>query len=579
MTPSGAELARCAAVFAVADPPRAGTMAFWAQDGALPELGTPGVLRLAVPEERTVPVRRLAVAGAIPALLGAARDPGASATVAFWGAATAIALDLVARGRLLPGVTADEHDAWRVGPLDTADVDRLQALAAAMPADARALPIPDSAPPLLPDAYGLIRAYLDAVADAFVRSPAAAAAAGAPVFAAPAVQHVPELRRWAAETAAGLDAGVRISLRIEAPEEWTGGEPFRAVVQLHSLANPTLVTDAAALWATRDSALWATGDSDLGADGGHHEFGPRAPIDAMLAVRRAALAWAPLDRLLHAAVPDQVELGDDEIQELLGSASERLAAAGVAVHWPRDLVRDLTASAVVSGTDAPPSDLESFFGGDAVFAFDWQLALGGAPLTGEELDRLAEAHRPVVRLRDQWTLIDPELARKARERQLKPLTAIDALSVALAGSTEIDGERVQVAANGWLEGLRQRLADPDAESPEQQPAALAATLRDYQLRGLRWLARMTSLGLGGCLADDMGLGKTITLIALHLHRQAGGVTGPTLVVCPASLLGNWEREIHRFAPGTPVQRFHGAKRSLADVPETVSSSPPTARCA
>ena len=238
MTPdrqdAATDLARCAAVFAAADPPRAGTIALWAgPDGAaaLPEIGTPGVLRLAVPEERTVPVRRLAIAGAIPALLRAAREPSASPAVAFWGAATAIALDLVARGRLLPGVSPDGHDAWRVGPLDAADVVRLKALAGAMPAEACALPIPDSTPPLLPDPYGLIRAYLDAVADAFVRSPAAAAAAGGPVFAAPAVQHVPDLRRWAAETAAGLDAGVRVSLRIEAPEEWTGGEPFRAVVQ------------------------------------------------------------------------------------------------------------------------------------------------------------------------------------------------------------------------------------------------------------------------------------------------------------------------------------------------------------
>lgn len=71
---------------------------------------------------------------------------------------------------------------------------------------------------------------------------------------------------------------------------------------------------------------------------------------------------------------------------------------------------------------------------------------------------------------------------------------------------------------------------------------------------------MTSLGLGGCLADDMGLGKTITVIALHLKRAR---TEPTLVVCPASLLGNWQREINRFAPGVPVRRFHGPDRSLA----------------
>ncbi|CAM5455155.1 Superfamily II DNA or RNA helicase OS=Streptomyces albaduncus OX=68172 GN=FHS32_002125 PE=4 SV=1 [Streptomyces griseoloalbus] len=97
----------------------------------------------------------------------------------------------------------------------------------------------------------------------------------------------------------------------------------------------------------------------------------------------------------------------------------------------------------------------------------------------------------------------------------------------------------------------------------EQPARLTATLRDYQLRGLRWMDRMTSLGLGGCLADDMGLGKTIQLISLHLLRQERREDrGPTLVVCPASLLGNWEREVGRFAPGTPVRRFHGPGRTL-----------------
>ena len=106
-----------------------------------------------------------------------------------------------------------------------------------------------------------------------------------------------------------------------------------------------------------------------------------------------------------------------------------------------------------------------------------------------------------------------------------------------------------------------------------QPRALVAVLRPYQLRGLAWLAGMTELGLGGCLADDMGLGKTVQVIALHLHRMQNrevpravsgrdeelvasvkaseamtSVAPPMLVVCPTSLLGNWEREVRRFAP-------------------------------
>jgi SNF2 family DNA or RNA helicase len=88
-------------------------------------------------------------------------------------------------------------------------------------------------------------------------------------------------------------------------------------------------------------------------------------------------------------------------------------------------------------------------------------------------------------------------------------------------------------------------------------------MRPYQKDGFDFLCHLTELKLGGILADDMGLGKTITLIALHLHRQSDvSSAGPTLVLCPASLMGNWQREIEKFAPGVPVRRFHGARRGL-----------------
>ncbi|MFI6289193.1 DEAD/DEAH box helicase [Streptomyces sp. NPDC051018] len=561
----------------------------------------------------TVPALVMPVRDALPSLTRARLDTDASPAVAFWGSAAVLALQLVARGLLLPGLSPSDHDAWRVGPLTPEDVERIRTLAASMPPAAHCVPLgaqpaisPDTraadgteperdGPVLLPEPERLLRSFLDAVADCLPRSPAAPIAAGGPAFAAREPMRLPARRAWAADIAAGHDAGVRLSLRIEltgtgagdvlseyadngtgpagtgtgrlgADAQDTPGEAapgFRAVLQMHSVSDPGVIADAADVWA---------GGGRKAAPGAG--FGPRARLDALLALRRAARAWTPLTPLLQAAVPDAVELVDEETAELLGDAGRALATSGMQIHWPRQLAHRLTARAVIgppgddSGT-ADESGLPSFLSADALLAFNWSFALGGRQLTRTELDRLAEANRPLVRLRDQWVLVDPEEVGRARASRDRKLSPMEALGAVLTGSAEVDGRRVDVGASGWVARLRDRLADPEGGAQEiGPPAALAATLRDYQLRGLNWLNRMTSLGLGGCLADDMGLGKTITLIALHLHRQTDpSAAGPTLVVCPTSLMGNWQREIEKFAPGTAVRRFHGASRDLEGLGE------------
>ncbi|MER7480753.1 DEAD/DEAH box helicase [Streptomyces sp. NPDC126510] len=572
-SPDHSELAFCRSVFLPGDPARTGSVAFWRPDGAplpVPVSASVTELTVAVPHDggvgqTSLPAVLVPVRTALPVLTRARADGQGHRSTVFWGAAALHALHLVARGLLLPGLSAGDHDAWRTGPLRAQDIEAVRRLAAAMPPEAHAVPLDGTRPLRLPHPEQLLRAFLDAVTDTLPRSPAAPLVTGGPAYASREPVRLPEQRAWAADIAAGHDAGVRLSLRIEADgltdsADDGAGVTFRAVPQVHSVSDPALVADAADVWAGAPAEA----------------FGPRARMDALLALRRAARAWAPLTPLLSAAVPDAAELADEEVTELLGAGARALSAAGIDVHWPKGLSRELSTRAEVGPFDgendgepesgASLATMPSFLSADALLAFTWSFALGDRRLDREELDRLAEAKRPVVRLRDQWVLIDPQEARLAGSRQDRRVAPVDALGAALTGWAEVEGRRVEVRPTGWLAELRERLASLEGQQPVEQPAALAATLRDYQRRGLNWLASMTSLGLGCCLADDMGLGKTITLIALHLHRQSDARSaGPTLVVCPTSLMGNWQREIERFAPGTPVRRFHGARRGLDDL--------------
>jgi superfamily II DNA or RNA helicase len=530
------------ATFVPADPPRAGALAVWG-DGQGPD-----ELELVLPvgggaRRRRVRGRLLPLASALPALLAAAAG-GASPSVAAWSAAAATGVGLVARGRLLPAVSPDGYGAWRVGPLDAADLDWLRRLAAAMPPQGHALPVGRRRPLRLRSPEGLVRELWDAIADTLVRTPAAVHASGAPAFAAVEPVPVGELAGWLAETRQGLDTGAQVQLRVELPPK-EEEEPFAAVVQLRSAADPSLVVDAGELWRAPAAVL--------------ARLGERAETDLLLALRRGARAWPPLAPLLRSAAPTEVSLDEEQLAELLETGAEALGGAGIEVLWPAELLGEGLDVRATVASPAPAGAAQPTFRLEALLRFDWQVTVGGEVLTAEEVAALAEAKRPLVRLRGRWVRVNRELLERLRRRRGPRITAAEALAAALTGSLVVDGERVEFHA-GALADLVDRLAGA-GRAAVAPPGDLRATLRPYQRRGLAWLAQMCELGLGGCLADDMGLGKTVQVIALHLHRRPLAA-GPTLVVCPTSLLGNWQRELTRFAPDVPVRRYHGGGRHL-----------------
>ncbi|WMX48897.1 DEAD/DEAH box helicase [Streptomyces roseicoloratus] len=476
-------------------------------------------------------------------------DVGVHPSLAGWAAVARRALELLGEGRLYPALTSDTYTTWRFGPPGARGKRDLDALAAALPPYAHNLPVPpaDDRMVRIAEPAVLVREFCDALADTLPRTPAAGWAVPGNPYADRATALHPRLAEWAAEAAVERAAQVGVELRVEPPAGRR--RTFQAVLQLRTAADPSLVLDAAELWADPGRA--------------QHLLGPHTETETLLALRRAARAWQPLTRLLAEAAPSALRLDDEEATELLGDATDALRAVGVRVHWPRELVKALEARAEIGAATAPGATVDTLLGRDALLDFSWQVALGGERLTEAELDQLAEARRPLVKLRDQWIVADPKLVARLRRRRGRELAPLDALQAVLTGEVEWDGERVAVEAACAFGELVAGLRDPEDRAPVRVPEGLTATLRDYQKRGLAWLADMTRLTLGGILADDMGLGKTITLLALHLHRQEQPDTaGPTLVVCPASLLGNWQREAARFTPAVPVRRYHGGERTL-----------------
>ncbi len=487
----------------------------------------------------TARVIRLPMRGAIPVLTRAMRADDAHPSVGLLGGATMLALRLVAAGRIQ---LAETGDAWRVGPLLPEDEDGVRRLALARSHDGA-----DAE-----QAETVIRELIDAVADSMTRTPYRAPARAPDVF------HSRDDRRRVQDEERDLPHEVGLSLRVEAPEEQLAEGLLTLVLQVHDRADTGHVADAAALWLHAD-----------------HGFSRKARLVTGVELRKAAAAWSPLERMLRRQVPDRMVLEVDELADLLEHGVGALQAVGVDVFWPRGLQGELTPRARVERLKIDDPLMTGLFGPEAMFGFDWRLALrneGGDDdeLTDQEMVDLAAATTPIIRLRDNWVVIDPALARKARKRvgRVTPVKPVQALRAALTGVLDVGGEQVDVHPGASLLRLRERIVDASTVAPLAPPAGLDATLRDYQLRGVTWLAELTGAGLGACLADDMGLGKTITLIALHLHRRERRVaSGPTLVVCPTSLLGNWEAEVHRFAPGVPVRRFHGTARDLSGLGE------------
>jgi SNF2 family DNA or RNA helicase len=201
-------------------------------------------------------------------------------------------------------------------------------------------------------------------------------------------------------------------------------------------------------------------------------------------------------------------------------------------------------------------------------SYEWQLSLGGTSLTEEEFQALAALKSPLVQLRGQWVMLDPEQIEAAlkfweKQQTSGEISLLEALQYSLGGEAERGGLPVEeVVSEGWLAEWLERFKGSERMSELPQPDGLRGELRPYQRFGYSWLSFHRQWGLGACLADDMGLGKTIQTLALLLREkgQRSGSRSPALIICPTSVVTNWEREIERFAPDLHSYVHRGADR-------------------
>jgi hypothetical protein len=526
-----------------------------------------------------------------------------SASLHAWCLAAKLALELVAREQIVPvlrhdpeGVDGTAQARWAAVLTRADDRQRLEQLAGALPPAAHARPAPGR-PGTVWQPASLLRAFLDAFADAAMREAAALAqpplpparptsrSRQRPPFAGDGWErrfvaalsgpsdrasfaprgfeerHLPRELEERVRPILATDAeagGARACFRLELPDP--GDDAWRLELLLQAADEPGIIAGAADVWRTRARSVRMLGRS------------VREPQERLLrALAEAARIFPPLAPALRQARPTHVQLDGTQAWSFLSEAAPLLDEAGFGVLLPEALTargeRRLRARLRVGGQEPRrrPND-GAGVGLDALVGFRWEAAIGDETLTEAEFLRIAKHKQPLVRWRGRWLVVDPrELERLERRFRLATgeMTGVEAMAAALSGVVRLaDGVEAEVVADGHVAGLVSALRDgASAPVPVNAPAGFHGELRPYQARGVGWLAALGRLGLGGVLADDMGLGKTIQLIALLLHERApGDDVAPTLIVCPTSVFGNWEHELGRFAPSLRIVRHHGTGR-------------------
>ena len=296
------------------------------------------------------------------------------------------------------------------------------------------------------------------------------------------------------------------------------------------------------------------------------------PQERLLAdLGRASRLFPSIEESLQTPRPVELKMKTEKAYTFLRQSAPLLEDSGFGLLLPSWWHKRRNKIGIKLKLTLPKSSTgtsSGLLGLNGIVAYDWEVAIGEETLSPEEFEKLSSLKVPLVKVRGEWVELRREEIASAiaffQKRHANGQMELgEAMRLGLGGQEPAVGlPVVEVVAEGRLEDLLHRLSDDVQLTPLKPPRTFQGKLRPYQVKGLSWLVFLKEFGLGACLADDMGLGKTIQLIALLLHERKNekAKPGPTLLVCPMSVVGNWQREVERFAPSLRVMVHHGPTR-------------------
>ena len=509
-------------------------------------------------------------------------------SIYFWSSAAQLALDLLVDQRFIPTLLQVDRKhltaKWTPWLHDEEVVERFALLLRAMPAIARSTSIDGRA--LLESAIedmtnGLIRDiliednFVDAVdewdpsGDAHVAWLSALLHEQNSVIGNPdrLLSLFTDSRRWLGRLCdVGEDLSWRLLLELHEPID--GKDTWTLTFALQSAEDASREVSAVEVW------------GESGSEGGSDD---RLPELFLNELDRAAMLYPKLEDSLEESTPSEIELTTVEAHRFLVEYLPLLEESGFRTTVPFWWGSEQSTLSANLHIDSPALEValaeqaEGSFGSTSVLGLNaivecrWQVAVGGHLLTQEEFEKLLKQKQPLVQVQGKWVHLQKGAIEDAKRLFLDGAKTEMQLLQALR-MAQGDGETLHtlsiggLTATGWVHELLESTTDSESLPEIQQPPKFEGQLRPYQLTGLRWMAFLSKFGIGTCLADDMGLGKTIQLIALLQHEriEQGMGVGPTLLVVPTSVIGNWERELDKFSPEISVHVHHGIDRPLGD---------------